>query len=299
MARSVTTIYNTIINAIASDPILGPQLTSVSQTAIFKLISYIIAVVQNTEEVNNDTFVSVVENIVNEIPPATAQMIQQQAFLFQYSATNPQIIQFATSSLSPFFLTPYYPTVNTAYQIISNCSVSSNQAGYVNIKVATGGTSSPVPLSTTQLSALQSYFTQVKPSGLNYNITSVPTDRLYFVCVITAQGAYSGTLTTNLLSAYNSYLSSIPFGGSIKLINLLFALMQVPGMVDIKPITVVARPNSTPFGGGTVMVSGSTIEGTAAYGQSEYTTIAGYITDEVSPNDFLSNLAVTSRLNYI
>lgn len=290
MARSISLIESSILQAIASNPVLS-ALNSPSQAAIYTQIAYIIATSQGLEEQLNDQFVSEVEDIVNVLAPCTSGWIQQQAFNFQYSLTNPQIIQFSTASF-----TPYYPIVNPSYQIVEYCSVQQQGPGVVIIKVA-GGASGSVPqqLTTPQVQALQYYFNQIKPVGLNYNVLSLPSDRLYSVFTVTAYGAYSSNMASNLLSAYNSYLGSINFGGTIKFVDILIALRQVTGVIDVKCINMTARPNSTTFGGGTVMVSSSTVEGTTTYGQSEYVCAAGFISDELSPNDFLTNLTI----NYI
>ena len=60
-----------------------------------------------------------------------AEWIQAQIFKFQYSATSPQVIQFNTTTFAP-----YYPVVNAALRIISECAVVNSNA--VLIKVATG-----------------------------------------------------------------------------------------------------------------------------------------------------------------
>jgi hypothetical protein len=289
-ARSTSQIENSILAAIASNPVLS-IINSPSQAAIYTQLAYVIASAQAIEEQLNDRLVSQVESVVRTLPPANGPWIQQQAFNFQYSASNPQIIQSATGM-------PYYTNVNDAYKIVTNCSVSQQGAGNVAIKVATGQPgSTPQPLSTIQLQALQYYFSVIKPMGIIYNISSNPADKLYSAWNITAQGAYSGNITTNLLNAYNNYLNSISFGGIIKFVDILQALRNVTGVIDVKCNQMVARPDSTTFSvtslpGNTVMVSNGTPQGTAQYGQTEYTTAAGYIIGELSPNDFLSNLII-------
>lgn len=282
MARSIAQIQNQIINAVQSNSILS-GLTSLSQVAIWRLWTYIVASFQATEESLNDSFVAQVESIVNTLPPGTTPWIQQQAFNFQYSATNPQFIQFSTASFTPF-----YPTVVPSYQIITNCSVQQSSPGVVIIKVAKGSsTAVPQPLATTELQALQYYFNQIKPCGINYFCSSNPADRLFSVYTITYQSGYSSTIQASLLAAYVNYLYNIPFGGTIKLIDVTLALRQVTGVIDIYCNNMVARSNSTAFGGGVIMCAGNTTI------LPEYTCAAGYIIDEdTSGDDFLSNLTL-------
>lgn len=282
MARSVSQIQQTILESIAANPVLN-QLNSTSQVAIYNLFAYIISVSQNTEEEGNDAFVQDVENIVSILPPGTPNWIQNQAFLFQYSATNPQIIQFSTASFAP-----YYPVVNPALRIITNCSVTVPIPGQVNVLVAGGGTAGtgvPAAISTPQLQALQYYFNQVKPAGIIYSVISEAADNLFSAFTIYYLGIYASTIRASLLTAYTTYLNNINFGGTIYLAQIVAALLSVTGVTNVICNTMVARTAVTPFGLGTIMVTGNDWQITT------YTTVAGYIIDETtSGKDFLTNL---------
>ena len=284
MSRSIQTIQNTILSQIQSNPVLS-SLNSTSQTAIYNMWVYIVAVIQNQEEILYDDFTTGVEQIIDYLPPANNLWIQQQAFNFQYSSTTPQIVQFSTASFAP-----YYPIVNTALQIITNCSITSPNPGYVLVKVATGLTgSAPQALTTQQLQAFQNYMNLVKPDGIIYNCVSLPADLLYSQFTITAAGAYSSVLPNALLTAYNNYLQNIPFNGTIKFVDVLIALRQVAGVIDIVCNNMWARNNSQAFGTGVQMVSNNLVN------VLEYTSSAGYIIGEANPNDLISNLTI----NYI
>lgn len=296
MARSVNQIFNIIIAMIQSDPVLS-TLNSTSQTAIFRLLAYVVASSQATEEQLNDLLVAQIESIALQLAPATAPWIQAQAFKFQYNATNPQIIQFATQSFAPF-----YPTINPSYQIITNCSVQSPQDNLVFVKVAQGPTSStPTPLTTTQLQAFQYYINLIKPEGIFYNCISQPADRLYSVFTITAQGAYASSISNSLLNAYNNYLFSLGFDGTIKLIDIIIALYNVEGVIDVMCNQMILRPNSIPFSaisapGNTIIVSANTSISSLGSGRPEAITAAGYVIDEDTiGRTFLNNLT----LNFI
>jgi len=281
MARSIQTIQNQILAAIAADPNLS-ALNSTSQTAIYNLWTYIIATSMATEEGLNDAFVSQVQSIANVLPPATSQWIQAKAFAFQYSSTNPQVIQFNTTTL-----VPGYATVNTTYQIITNCSINQVSMGNIVIKVAKGSATTPVQLATGELQAFQYYMNQIKPCGIIYNCVSLPSDKLFSQFTITYYAAYSATIQASLLSAYTSYLQGIDFGGMIKLVDITLALRNVTGVIDVVCNNMQARADSVPFGTGTNMVLNNTVL------SPEYTTAAGYIIDETTAgSDFLTNLTL-------
>jgi hypothetical protein len=281
MARSVSSIENSILTQVADNPVLS-GLDTPSQVSISKLWAFITAVSQAVQEQLQDQFVSEVESIALTLAPGSLPWIQEQAFKFQYSQSNPQVIQFNTSTFAP-----YYPTVNTSYQIVTNCSVlNTTTVGIVSIKVAKGATTSvPTPLDSQELSALQYYFNQIKPAGIIYNCASTAADKLYSVFSIKYQGAYSGVIQSTLLAAYNSYLFNIDFGGVIRVDEIVSVLSTVPGVVNVVCNEMVARQDSVAFGGGTVLVTGDD------WIQSEYITVAGYIVNEVtSGEDFISKL---------
>ena len=284
MARSVSTIQNSILSAIAADPNLS-ALNSTSQTAIYNLWAYIVASSQAYEEQLNDQFTSEIESMVTKLAPATKPWIQANVFKFQYSNAVPQIIQFDATSYAP-----YYTTINAGLQIITNCSITEGPVNIVNVKVAKGGTTATTaqPLSVTELSAFQFYLNQIKPAGIIYNAISIAADRLWTQATVYYNGAYSAVISANLLTAYNNYLNTIPFGGGIKLVDLTLALRNVIGVNDIVIQNMQARPLSTSFGFGYQLVDKYTVDVFP-----EYITSAGYIIDEDTVGyDFLSQLTL-------
>ncbi len=99
---------------------------------------------------------------------------------------------------------------------------------------------------------------------------------------------YSSQIT--LLTAYQNYLNGIPFGGGIKLVDVILALRNVTGVNDVVINTMQARAFSTSFGNGTQMVNANTTL------TPEYVTVTGYIIDEDhSGNDFVSQLTLVSQ----
>ncbi len=282
MARTIAVIQNEILNAIANDPILS-QYNSTSKTAIFNLIANIIATSMAIEETNNDQFQLDVETIGKTLAPGTPAWVQAMVFLFQYNSVNTQIIQLDTT-----YFVPYYPNgVVTAYQIITNCSVTQGLLNQINVKVAKGSLTSPVALTTPELQALQYYLNLIKVAGVVYNAISLNADKLQFAVTVKYKGIYSSTIQASLLNAYNNYLQSLPFDGVIILVDILIALRQVVGVIDVVLNNIVARPDILPFPGGTVMVSGND------WITTEYSTRSGYIQDETeSGQDFLSLLTL-------
>ena len=272
--RSISTIQNSIISAIQNNPTLAPLLTSTSSVAYWNLMTYIIAASQAIEEGLMNNYQTNIEAQIGTAPPCTPQWIQQQAFDFQYSSTNPQIIQ-----LNNVTLAPEWPTVNTSYRIITRCSVTQSYLNHVQIKVATGST--PGPLTSDQLSALQSYFNYIKPCGIIYDCISLPADEIYCAINCTFLGSYTGTIVNSLNTAYLNYLANIPFNGLFRLSDLEVSLKAVPGVVDIEFSNVNIRNYSNPFPGGSPAGPFNIVDN---YTQQtiSYSPLSGYFIDEMT-----------------
>ena len=283
MSRSISTIEQSILDNIAADPILSVVCNSPSQTAGYRLLSYIVAVALGTEEGLNDIFQINVENVANSLPPGSLQWIYNNAMnIFQYSSTNPQIIQLSTTTFTPF-----YNVIDSTLRIIKNCSVSQGNLNSVNIKVAKAG---PVILTAPELAALQSFFNNIKPAGIIYNCVSYNADQIKFGCKVSYVAARSGSISNDLLNAYNLYLNTLKFDGKIILLDLVIALRSVNGVIDVVINNAVIRPDVIPYGGGIISVNNNT------WLVPEITTYAGYVKDETtSGQDFLSLLVLDPR----
>lgn len=290
MARSTSAIQNSIKAQIAADPVLGTQLTSTSQVAIWNDWTYIIATAMNAEEVNSDTFIANAESAISSNPPANATWVLRYALAFQYSATTPQVVQLNTTTL-----VPGYSITNTSLQIISRVAVVSpyiNTAGLVVngtpgvvvIKVATG-TTTPSALSGAQLSAFQNYLNIIKPGGLIYKAISVAADLLMCNVMIYYQGIYSAVIKANVYSAYTTFINNIPFNGVLKVSDLEAVLRNVTGVNDIEFISVNYRTTGTTLTAPYNMINNYTqlLKDTTGLG------LAGYSIDETTGGfDFLT-----------
>ena len=281
--RTVAQIQQTILNAVAADPILGSQLTSTSSTSLWRLWAYIIANSQAVEEQLANLYQGQIETIAASAAPATPQWVYKMALLFQYSATDPQLIQLNTTTLAP-----QYPVYNPAYQIVTRCSVTNTFLNNVLVKVAKGSTT-PVPLASAELSAFTTYMNYIKPAGIIYTYVSTDSDKIYCSINAKVRGAYSSTISNALLVAYNNYLATLPFDGIFILSDLMIALKSVTGVVDIEFSNVNLRGNVATFPPGSYnMVNNYTQSLTS------YIPVSGYLSDETTSGyDFISSLSIT------
>jgi len=274
MARQISEIQQQMLDNIAADTTLATLLTSTSKRAIYRLFAYIVAVAINALEQLIDIFTASVEDIASKAAPATSAWLQNQILKFQYSATTPQVIQLIDYA-------PAYPIVDETLRIISRCSVTTNLSNSVLIKVATGTT--PAALSAPQLSALQSYVSQIGVAGVNYFVTSDASDKLYVQANVYYLGQYSAVIVANVVAAIESYLAAIPFNGQVKITDLEDAITKVEGVTDVVLVNVRARGNATSFANGSFLVQNQQTIGRL------WSTLAGYIVGETTSGNTLND----------
>lgn len=271
MARSVSEILKGLIAAKTAETALN-DLTSSSTVSIWRTWLYIYAVAQNITEQLQDLFITEVETIAQTARPGTAEWVQAKIFEFQYSAISPQ-------ALDIIDLVPQYPVIDDSLKIITRCSVTTDLNKNVNVKVAKE--EPPVQLAALEESSLQGYLTAIGFAGITYVLVNEPSDKLYVEAEVYVDAQYFSTIQTNVELAINNYLKALAstenFDGVVKLTSIEDAIQSVTGVVDVKLITVKARPDAVLFANGNVIYELST--GTNG---RQYDTLAGYITEETT-----------------
>ena len=223
MARSIQEINNEILTNISNDSVLGSQLTSTSQTAKFRLWSYIMATSIAFFEQLMDLFIAQVESKLTLIAPNTPQWVQSQILSWQY---NYQALfqDDKTKSNYGFF---YYPTIDTTANIVTQCSVITLPNRTVSIKVAKNSTA----LTVSETTQLNNYITEaVIPVGVNFSLISIDGDLLTFTGVINYDGQYSEIIQSNVETAITNYLNTLQFDGVMKVNNIIDAVISVQGV---------------------------------------------------------------------
>ena len=273
MARSVDTIQAEIITNVQAQPELAPA-NSTSRRAIWRLWTFVVAVAINLLEQLMDIFQTNVEATVALSAPQTALWVQDKVFKFQYSATDPQIIQLID-------LVPQYPVVNSDLTIVTRCSVKTNIASEVLVKVAKE--EPPTALDNLELSALQSYINTIGVAGISYAVSSTASDKIYIEAIIYFQGQYSSVIQANVIAAIESYLANIPFDGVLRISDLEIAIKSVAGVNDSVLNNVIARADVLPFGKGTRLIIHNELL------IRLYNTTSGYIVGETHSTDTLAD----------
>lgn len=274
MARTIAQIQQQMLDNITADNVLGPLLTSTSKRAIFRLLTYVMATAISILEQLMDIFSANIEATVAKGAPSTGAWLQDQIFSFQYSADAPQVVQLINFA-------PSYPVVDASLRIITRCSVTTDLANSVIIKVAKG--EPPEALAFSELTALQSYVNVIGTDGIDYSVRSLNPDQLYVKAQIFYNGQYSDVIAANVIQAINSFLAALPFNGQMRISNLEAAIRNVTGVTDVLLQTVVARADDTDYGSGTALVLNNQSISRL------WPTVAGYMIPETTAGQTLSD----------
>jgi hypothetical protein len=285
MARTIAEIEQQLINAYVSAVYAATGVTvdptQWSDYDYKQLLMYCASVGMATFEQNLDAFTADIETLIASAAPQTPSWFQAQMFKFQYSLTDPQIIQFDTTTFAP-----YYPTINTNYQIVKYCSVTSGSLGSVLIKCAADSGGTPTPLNSLQKAAVLSYINTLAAPGIYYIIKSLDADKLMVGAEIFYRGEYSSVIETNVKNAIIAYLASIPFNGTVTLSKLVDAIQAVNGVNDIILNDVAARADTTSYADRTILVGSNT-----EY-YRKWDTVAGYIIPETTTGHTLTDTLI-------
>lgn len=276
MARSIAQIQAQIIAFKNAQPDLA-GLNSTSNRAIWLLWTFITASAIGIFEQLLDAYVAIIEAIVGRSAAASVLWVQDKMFKFQYSATDPQIVQLIET-------VPQYPTVDAALRITTACSVTTDTSNAVNIKLAKGNPY--VAFSGPELSAAQDYINTIGVAGINYVAQSLDADKIFIDALIYYKGQYSAVIKLNVIATLNAYLqrlSIINFNGSLKMSDLEQIIRNVEGVNDVVLNNVRGRADTTAFAFSTYF-----IQNTALINRL-WNSTAGYIVQETTGGQTFSD----------
>lgn len=281
MARSIATIKAAMdAEQTAQSGLSG--LNSPSNSSIYNLWKYIVAVQMFLQETLWDIFKTELETIVSKAAIGSDAWLQDRVLQFQYDSVTPQIV----SIQSDFSVN--YSTIDTTKRIITRCAVKTTASRTVTVKVAKNDP--PEALSVSELSALQSYLNNtgdgtyansgvgISFAGVRYLASSLDADKLYLGATIYYNGQYASVISDTVITAINNYLANTPFDGTFKLTSLVDAIQSVSGVTDVILNNVAIRPDTDVIADSTYLVqSNTTIIPT-------YQLTAGYVVEEDTTN---------------
>ena len=134
-----------------------------------------------------DTYTTDIENSIAAAAPQTPNWFQAMMFLFQFNITSPQVLQFDTINIAP-----YYTTIIVADQVIKYCSVVPGPLGTTLINVAGYNNGLPGDLDTYAgagaLAAANSYAKLLSDPAITVNVVSGASDVFYCFATIYYKG---------------------------------------------------------------------------------------------------------------
>jgi len=276
MARTIPEIYNSIIAekqnfsqlsnlAPSNDDFdsLVNNITNKSNVAIWRVIFYVAAVGIWVHEKLFDKHKQEVQAIVESSEPPTVAWYRKEIFKFQYDTSSNTAIP-----LQIINGRPQYTSIDPALQIIARCSIVEDGNGQAIIKVVKddGGIK---PLTTNEVSALDSYVADKGAMGIQYSLVSLNADQL----LVNAFVYYDPQVDPNVVQssveqAINDYLANLDFDGSIFYQKVVDAIQSGDGVVDVTVSSMSAKDAGGSYG---------------PFGR-KYQTVAGWI-----ESDNLSN----------
>lgn len=149
------------------------------------------------------------EAIVAKSSPSTYVLIREKVKLSQYgSSVLLNLIDF----------TYYYVAPDLNKQIVTRVSVSKGTNKQVLLKVAKQ--EPPIAFTSGEVSALQAYVNEVCGAGIDYKVSSANSDKLYVKAEVFYQGQFSSTISDDVITAINAYLTNLSspdnFNGVVK-----------------------------------------------------------------------------------
>lgn len=274
MARSTDEIITQMDSQQSAESGLS-SLNNPSQTSIYQLFKYVVAQCINFFEQLIDVKKDEIDALLANSAPNTEAWLQNKIMQFQYSATNPQV-------LSIINYVPSYATIDESLQIISRCAVKTDINKVVKCKVATGST--PTTLNALQYSSLYGYIDNILNCGVSFDLINIPSDKLYIEAEIYYDGQYISSIQSNVESALNTYLSNLPFDGTVFINDVEDVLQSVTGVKNVKIIAIKARQDATAFASATNVFNLS-----LGVNIRKWDTVSGYIIEETTAGQTFSD----------
>jgi len=271
MNRSVDQVNVQIISTLVSNfATIGITIdpSQWSKRNYMRLFCYTFAVCTAYLEQLWESLKSSLETLAAQSAAASNLWIQAQMFLFQYSDTDPQVLQLVNTVAD-------YPIIDPSLRIISACSVNSTASNEVTIKVAKGNPFTA--LSTNEKNAAQGYINQIGTSGINYTVQSLNSDKLYVNANIYYQGQYSAVIQANVIAALNSFMQNLSvtnFNGTLKMTDLESVIRNVTGVNDVVLLNVRGRDDASSYSAGIQLI------GDSKTFLRMWQTISGYVSGE-------------------
>jgi hypothetical protein len=233
MARTIQEIESEIIAAKEAQSQLD-SLTSSSQTAIWRLWVYVIAVAHLALESLWDIFKIEVNELVASRRLGTPPWYVNIAKEFQLG--------------DDLLETGLYAVIDESKRIITRASFKEDDIESVlTLKVAKG-VETPTALSTEELSQFRTYIQELKFAGTKVSVISLNADLLRGNLTVYYDGILNANATlTNIKQAIRDYLANLPFDGVLLRNELIEKIREVSGVEDCEVVSLRGVQGSTSY----------------------------------------------------
>lgn len=265
MSQTIQNIEDELDTIQASKTELS-GLNSPSNIADFKLWKSLFAQASLSLQSLWDNFQASLETVLQNNQYGDLGWWQQQILLFQYG----DALTVINGKLG-------YDIIDPTKQIITRCAAIEFNS-IVILKVAKQNP--PIPLSSTEKTALTFYVDDIKPAGVKTQIVLSNPDQVKW----NANIYYNGLIVladfqTAIEAAMNAYILSIPFNGNFNINKLREAIFAVPGVIDVDIQGVFIKQD----GGSYVTVTREYVPYSGYY---IYNTVSGTPPDQSTINYF-------------
>ncbi len=214
------------------------DVTSDSKVAEWRLWCWVMAVIQWAQEQLFVQHKKEIETIVAAASPGNLAWYAAKVREWQYGDT----LVFIDNQY-------VYPNDNPAARLVDRVAVR-DASKSVLIKAAKAPGGNVQPLSTPELAALTAYLNDIKVAGTDLVVTSLNPDKLVAVIDVYYDGLRDqGELTTELESATNNYLDTLPFDGRFVRQSLIDALQIIDGVryLKVQQLDAIAGSSTIPI----------------------------------------------------
>jgi len=238
MARSIATIYDSLVTAKNSAPVdLGltdtgsttyasslASLNGGSALKIWRMWLFIQAFGIYVLETYFDLFKTEVDATIKSGVAGTLLWTAAIAKKYQYGDSL---------SYTADFL-PYYATIDTTKQIVKYAAVS-DVNGVVVLRAAKMVSAAPAKLASGELSGLTTYMLAVKPAGIQMVVRTADADSVLVNVDLVYNPLYSSSIVSaDAKLAAQAYIAGITFGESFRLNALEDVLQGVAGVTGVR-----------------------------------------------------------------
>lgn len=240
MARTLEDIQQQMLNSIANNTELS-NLNSTSNTSIYRLMVFIVAMAIWTLEKLFDIHSSEVDKVIYENKPGTARWYRNMSLAFQFGFN-------LLTDDDQFDNTGATQEQIENSKIVKYCSVKESlESSRLIIKVASGDAINLLPLTQTQIDSFKYYISEIAYAGVKTNIVNNPADKLLITMRVYRNPLVIDEAGNNILTggksveiAIKNYIKNLPFDGELVINDLIDYLRDVPGVENAHVISAAS-----------------------------------------------------------